>query len=192
MIEKRRHPRIRFATQPRVHLGQFGLSGFGELENLSMGGLMLRTELPLRINEVCGCDFTVLSSPVLDLSVTIVSKVGADLYGARFQPGPLSERVLGDVIAHSLSSGYGSVLSINDLQGRKVMRVMGGLNLGLRGDFMHHLARSGVVELDLAEVTGIDHDGFNLCRIAIDQFKVRVIHPSPSVRAVLGNYLGEP
>ena len=192
MIEKRRHPRIRFATQPRVRIGQFGVFGHGDLENLSLGGLMLRTRLPLKLNEVCGCEFAVLNSPLIDVSAVIVSKVGGDLYGARFQPGPVSELLIHDVIVRALASGYGSVLSINDLQGRKVMRISGGLNLGLRGDFMHHLTRSGVVDLDLAEVTGIDHDGFNLCRIAIDKYKVRVVRSSPSVRAVLGEYLGEP
>ena len=188
--EQRRHPRIRFANQPRVRIGQFGFSGAGELENLSLGGLMLRTDLPLKVGEACGCEFVVFDSPLIDVSAVIVSKIG-DLFGARFQPGPVSEILIREAIDRSLASGNGSVLSINDLQGRKVMRVSGGLNRGLRNDFMHHLSRSGVEDLDLSEVTGIDHDGFDLCRIAVQQHKVRIVRSSPCVRAVLANRFGE-
>ena len=191
MKEQRRHQRIRFNTLPTVRIGQFGMAGSGVLENLSLSGLMLRTDLSLKVGDACGCEFVVGGSPLIDMSATVVSKIG-DLYGARFQAGPVSEWLIQEAMNDALSSGKASVLSINDRQGRKVMRITGGLNLGLRGDFMHHLTRSGVVDLDLAEVTGIDHDGFNLCRIAIDKYKVRVVRSSPSVRAVLGEYLGEP
>ena len=59
------------------------MAGNGELENLSLGGLMLRTPLPLNIGEACGCEFVICGSPLIDMSALVVSKIG-DLYGARF------------------------------------------------------------------------------------------------------------
>ena len=47
MKEQRRHQRIRFGVQPLIRIGQSGVTGIGRLENLSLGGLMLRTDLPL-------------------------------------------------------------------------------------------------------------------------------------------------
>jgi hypothetical protein len=43
MREQRRHQRVRFNIQPLMRIGQFGVGGTGELENISLGGLMLRT-----------------------------------------------------------------------------------------------------------------------------------------------------
>lgn len=190
MREQRRHQRIRFNTLPSVRIGQYGLSGTGELANLSLGGLMLRTDLPLKIGEACGCEFAVFESPVIDMSAIVVSKIG-DLYGARFQAGPVSEWLIQEAMNDALSSGKASVLSINDLQGRKVMRISGGLNRGLRNDFMHHLTRMGIDDLDLSEVTEIDELGFDLCRVAVEEHKVRIIHASAGVRAKIGALLPE-
>ena len=73
-----------------MRIGQFGLAGTGELENISLGGLMLRTLLPLKVGEVFGCEFVVFDSPLIDMSAVVVSKIG-DLYGARFQAGQIRE-----------------------------------------------------------------------------------------------------
>lgn len=184
MKEQRRHQRIRFNTMPLVRIGQFGLGGAGTLENLSIGGLMLRTELPLKVGEAFGCEFTVFDSPLIDMAGMVASKIG-DLFGARFQAGPVSEWLIQDAIDNAIDQGKASILSINDLQGRKVMRIVGGLNAGLRNDFMHSLTKVGVDEMDLSGVTEIDSAGLELCRSAIGQFKVGIVNPSPCVRAVM-------
>jgi hypothetical protein len=184
MREQRRHQRIRFSTLPLVRIGQFGIAGSGELENLSLGGLMLRTELPLKVGEAFGCEFAVFDSPLIDMSAIVVSRIG-NLYGARFQAGPISEHLIQDAINHALACGQASILSINDLQGRKVMRIAGGLNGGLKNDFMHGLTRMGVDELDLSAVTDIDSAGLDLCRIAVEQHGVGIVRPSPCMRAAL-------
>ncbi len=184
MREQRRHQRIRFSIPPRVRIGQSGLSGNGELENLSLGGLMLRTGLPLKVGEAFGCEFTVYDSPLIDMSAQVVSKIG-DLYGARFRAGPISEWLIQEATDRALAAGKASILSINDLHGRKVMRIVGGMNEGLRSDLMHGLTRMGVDEMDLSGVTAIDSAGVELCRIAVNRHQVGIVNPSPCVQAVL-------
>ncbi len=184
MKEQRKHQRIRFNTLPFVRIGQRGCTGIGALENLSLGGLMLRTDLPLKVGEAFGCEFVVFDSPLIDMSAQVVSKIG-DLYGARFQAGPISECLIQEAIEDALASGKASILSINDLQGRKVMRIAGGLNGSLRNDFMHNLTRSGVAEIDLSGVTNVDSEGLALCRVAVEQYKAGIVNPSSCVRAVM-------
>jgi len=184
MKEQRRHQRIRFSKLPLMRIGQFGFAGKGQLENLSLVGMMLRTELPLKVGKAFGCEFAVFDSPLIDLSAFVVSRIG-DLYGARFQAGPISEWLIQEAIDNALSLGKASVLSINDLQGRKVMRIAGGLNAGLRNDFMHSLTKMGVDKLDLSAVTEIDSAGLDLCRIAVEEHSVDIVLPSACVRAVM-------
>ena len=190
MKEQRKHQRIRFNSMPTVRIGQFGIAGTGALENLSIGGLMMRTDLPLKLGETCGCEFVVFDSPLIDMSAVVVSKIG-DLYGARFQAGPVSEWLIKEAMNDALSSGKASVLSINDLQGRKVMRVSGGLNRALRNDFMHHLMHMVIDDLDLSEVTEIDDAGVELCRVAAQQYGVRIVHVSPCAREEIGDLIAE-
>lgn len=184
MNEQRRHQRIRFNSPHPVRIGQFGFSGSGELESLSLGTLMLRSELPIRVGVAVGCEFVIFDSPLIDLSAVVVSRIG-QLYVARFQAGPISECLIRDAIDRGLATGRASVLSINDLRGRKVMRIAGGLNAGLRNDFLHGLTRMGVDELDLSAVTQVDDEGLDLCRIAVEQHRVAIAAPSPCVRAVM-------
>lgn len=189
MREQRRHQRIRFNVLPRVRIGQYGCAGSGELANLSLGGLMVRTELPLKVGEPCGCEFTVFDSPLIDLSATVVSKIGHQ-FGARFQAGPISEWLILTAINNALASGMASILSINDLQGSKVMRIAGGMNGSLHNDFMHSLTKTGVDKLDLSAVTEIDSAGLDLCRIAVEQHRVDIIEPSACVRAGMARRIG--
>ena len=184
MGDQRRHQRIRFNSHPVVRVGQFGCGGTGELENLSTGGLMLRTGLPLKVGEALGCEFVVFDSPLIDISVLVVSKIG-DLYSARFQAGPVSEFLIQDAINDALASAKASILSINEVQGRKVMRIAGGFNDGLRSDFMYNLTKMRIDELDLSGVTGIDCAGVELCKIAFQQHKVAIGQMSSCVRAVV-------
>ncbi|MBL8414856.1 MAG: PilZ domain-containing protein [Propionivibrio sp.] len=184
MKEQRRHQRIRFNSLPLMRIGQFGFAGKGQLENLSLVGMMLRTELPLKVGKALGCEFAVFDSPLIDLSTVVVSRIG-NLYGARFQAGPISEWLIQEAIDNALTLGKASVLSINELQGRKVMRIAGGLNAGLRNDFMHSLTKMGVDEMDLSGVTEIDSAGIELCRIAVDQHRVGIVRPSSCVLAVM-------
>ena len=184
MNEQRRHQRIRFNNPPRVLIGQLGHGGGGELENLSLGGMLVHTELPLQVGEAFGSEFVVFDSPLIDMSAQVVNKIG-DRYGARFQAGPVSELLIAQAIANALSLGKASVLSINELQGRKVMRVVGGLNDGLRNDFMHGLTKVGVDELDLSAVSNVDSAGLVLCRLAVDQFRTRIVAQSPCVEALM-------
>ena len=185
MKEQRRHQRVRFNIQPVVRIGQYGLAGTGKLENISLGGLMLRTDLPLKLGEVFGCEFVVFDSPLIDMSALVVSKLG-DLYGARFQAGPISEWLIQTAINSALASGKASTLSINELQGRKVMRAAGGLNAGLRNDFIHNLTKVGVDEIDLSQVTEIDSAGLDLFRLAVKQHRVGVVQLSACVSAKVG------
>ena len=186
MKEHRRHQRFRFNGLLPIRIGQFGFAGAGELENLSLAGLMLRTRLPLKVGDAFGFEFVVFDSPLIDMSGVVVSRIG-ELYGARFLAGPISEWLIQEAVDNALASGRASVLSINDLQGRKVMRIAGGLNGGLRSDFMHSLTRMGIDEMDLSGVTEIDSAGLELCRIAVDQHQVGIVRPSPCVRAVLAS-----
>lgn len=136
-----------------MRIGQFGFSGKGLLENLSLVGMiMLRTDLPLKVGKAFGSEFVVFESPLIDLTAVVVSRIG-DLYGARFQAVLISEWLIQEAIDNALNLGKASVLSINELQGRKVMRIAGGLNAGLRNDFMHSLTKMGVDEMDLSGVT---------------------------------------
>lgn len=180
--EQRRHQRIRFNQPPRIRVGQNGYSGKGELQNLSLGGLMLRTDVPLKVGEAFGCEFTVFGSPLIDMPAVVVSKIG-NVYSARFQAGPISEILIQSAIDEALASGKASILSIHDLHGHKVMRIAGGLNNGLRGDFMHGLTRVGVTELDLSGVTDIDSGGLALCLIAAEQHDVKMVGHSACVDA---------
>ncbi len=184
MQEQRRHQRIRFNNPPRVLIGQLGLSGGGELENLSLGGMLVRTDLPLRVGEPFGAEFVVFDSPLIDLSAQVVNKIGGR-FGARFQAGPVSELLIGQAIDNALSLGRASVLSINEVQGRKVMRVIGGLNDGLRNDFMHGLTKVGVDDLDLSAVSNVDSAGLALYRIAVEQYRLKIVSQSPCIDAVM-------
>ena len=182
MKEQRRHQRVRFGLiQPLVRLGQAGVSGIGRLENLSLGGLMVRTDMLLKVGEVFGCEFAILGSALVDMSAIVVSRIG-DRYSARFQAGPLSELLIEDVISRALASGDGSILSMNEVNGRRVMRVTGGLDGSLRNDFIHGLTKVGVDEIDLSGVTAMDSAGLELCRMARDEYRVAIVRPSAHVR----------
>ena len=182
MKEQRRHQRVRFGIiQPLVRLGQRGSNGIGRLENLSLGGFMIRTDIPLKVGEVFGCEFSVFGSPLVDMSAVIVSRVG-DRYSARFQAGPISELLIKDIILRALASGNATILSINEISGRRVMRVAGGLDGSLRSDFIHGLSKVGVDEIDLSDVTAINSDGLELCRLARDNYRVSIVRPSVCVQ----------
>jgi hypothetical protein len=152
---------------------------------------MVRTDVPLTVGEPFGCEFSVSGSVLIDLSAIVVSRVG-ELYCARFQAGPVSERLIEDEIARALTSGKASVLSLNEFQGRRVMRVAGGLNGSLHNDFMHGLTKVGVDEIDLSGVTDIDHAGAELCRIATQEHRVGIVRPACCVNEKLAAIAGWP
>ncbi|MDR2452385.1 MAG: PilZ domain-containing protein [Candidatus Accumulibacter sp.] len=187
MKEQRRHQRIRFNVQPLVRMGQAGMTGLGRLENLSLGGLMVRTDLSLKSGEIFGCEFSLFGLYLIDIPATVVGSVG-ELFSARFQAGPISETLLQDEMIRALSSGRGSVLSVNELQGRRVMRIQGGLNESLRNDFLHGL-KTGVDEIDLSRVTDIDLVGAELCQTAMKR-QIGIIRPvgrvSDEIAAAVG------
>lgn len=184
MLEKRRHQRIRFDEPLPMKIGHHGARAAGALENLSLGGLMFRTGLPLSVGETIGCEFRVFASPLIDLAAVVASRVGAGLYGARFQAGPMSRHLIDDAINDAIDQGKAGIVSLHELPGGRVMRVTGALTAGHRNDFMHGVERVGVVEIDLAGVTLIDAAGLALCRLAIDRFGVRIARRSPCVEAV--------
>ena len=101
----------------------------------------------------------------------------------------LGEWLIQAAIDNALASGKACTLSLNELQGRKVMRVAGGLNAGLRNDFIHNLTKVGVDELDLSCVTQIDSEGLDLYRIAVQQHRVGVVQLSACVRAKMDGHL---
>lgn len=173
MLDQRRHQRIRFGSPPTVRIGFGGSIGEGAIENLSLSGLMLRTGLALEIGRTAGCEFSLFGSPVIDVPATVVSRVG-DMFGARFQTGPINQVLIEDAINAALARGLASILSVHELGGRKVMRITGGLNGTLRNDFMHALTRVGVDEIDVDGVTTVDQAGLALCLVATGRHGVVV------------------
>lgn len=164
-FEQRRHQRIRFGHPPPIRIGYGGTIGSGLLVNLSLAGLMVRTDMELDIGHTVGCEFSLFGSSVIDVPATVVSRVG-DLFGGRFQTGPINQVVIDDAINAALATGQASILSLNEVAGRKIMRISGGLNGELRGDFMHALTRVGVDEIDVGSVTTVDQAGLALCLVA--------------------------
>jgi hypothetical protein len=173
MQEQRRHQRIRFGHPPTVKIGYGGAISQGGIENISMSGLMLRTDMALTIGHVAGCEFSLFGSPLIDVPATIVSQVG-DLFGARFQTGPINQVMIDDAITHALACGQASILSMHELGGRKVMRLSGGLNGAMRNDFMHALTRVGVDEIDAEGITAVDPAGLALCMVALHRHGVTI------------------
>jgi hypothetical protein len=171
--EQRRHQRIRFSSPPTVRIGYGGSVNDGTIENLSLSGLMLRTELPLEISRNIGCEFRVFDSPLIDVPANVVSRVG-NLFGVRFQPGPISQVLIEDAINEALASGQASILAMRELGGKKIMRISGGLSGALRSDFMHALTRVGVDEIDLEGVTSVDQAGLALCLVASSRHGVPI------------------
>ena len=169
--EQRRHQRVRFGNPPSVRIGYGGQLREGQIINLSLAGIMVRTDLELEIGHTAGCEFSLFGSPVIDVPTSIVSRVG-DLFGGRFQTGPINQVVIDDAINAALASGQASIFSVNDLSGRKVIRISGGLNGSLRGDFMHALTRVGVEEIDVSGVTTVDPSGLALCLVATTRHAV--------------------
>jgi len=171
--EQRRHQRIRFSSPPTVRIGYGGAVSEGTIENLSLSGLMLRTELPLEISRNIGCEFKIFDSPLIDVPANVVSRVG-NLFGVRFQPGPISQILIEDAINVALASGKASILSMRELGGKKIMRISGGLSGALRSDFMHALTRVGVDEIDVEGVTLVEQAGLALCLVAASRHGVPI------------------
>jgi len=173
MLDQRRHQRIRFCSPPAIKIGYGGAIGEGLIENLSLSGIMLRTSMALDIGRTAGCEFSLFGSPVIDVPAAVVSRVG-NLFGARFQTGPINQILIEDAINAALTVGQASIFSVHELGGRKVMRVIGGLNGTLRNDFMHALTRVGVNEIDVEAVTAVDQSGLALCLVATRRHGVEI------------------
>jgi hypothetical protein len=171
MLDQRRHQRIRFSSPPTVRIGYAGGLDDGGIENLSLSGLMVRTSLSLGIGHTAGCEFSLFGSPIIDVPLTVVSRIG-DVFGGRFQTGPINQVLIEDAIEAALANGNASILTVNELGGRKVVRITGGLNGSLRNDLMHALTRVGVDELDLKAVTAVDQGGLALCVVATGRYGV--------------------
>lgn len=173
MLDQRRHQRIRFGVPPCVRIGYGGMVGEGFIENLSLSGVMLRSDMELVIGRMAGFEFSLFGSPLIDVPAAVVSRVG-NLFGARFQAGPINQIVIEDAIDAALAAGQASILSVRELAGRKVMRITGGLNGTLRNDIMHALTRVGVNELDVEGVTAVDQSGLALCLVATTRHGVEI------------------
>lgn len=173
MLDQRRHQRIRFSSPPVVRIGYNGSRDNGGIENLSLSGLMVRTTLSLEIGHVAGCEFSLFGSPMIDVPLTVVSRIG-DVYGGRFQSGPINQVLIEDAIEAALTAGNASILTVHEVAGRKVVRITGGLNGSLRNDLMHALTRVGVDELDLKSVTAVDQAGLALCLVATERHGVAI------------------
>lgn len=171
MKDQRRYPRVRFGRPCRVRIGYRAAFGEGVIENLSPGGLMLRTDMVFEIGRPFGCEFSLDGSTLIDLPCTVVSRIG-DQFSVRFQSGPLSRILVGDAILGALASGAASVLSVHELGGQRILRIVGGLNASLRNDFMHALAHGAVNEIDAAGVTAVDAAGIELCVQASGRYGV--------------------
>jgi hypothetical protein len=102
-----------------------------------------------------------------------VSRVG-DVFGVRFQPGPIAQILIEDAINQALIDGNASILSVHELGGKKIMRITGGLTGALRNDFMHALTRMGVDEIDVESVTAVEQAGLALCLVATSRHGVAI------------------
>jgi len=173
MQEQRRHQRIRFSTPLSVEIGYGGRIGHGTLENLSLSGFMLRTNLVLEVGKNFGCEFSISSSARIDAVAVTVSRLG-DLFGARFQAGPISNLLIRDAMDEAIASGNASSVSTHIEQGRKIMYVAGGLNAALAHDFDYALNKAGIDELDLSAVTQVDETGIALCKKAMHDHGVNI------------------
>lgn len=179
MEEQRRHPRIRFGHPPPVQIGYGGRTFTGDLINLSLSGLMLRTETELTVGRSFGCEFSLFNSPKIDVPAEVVSCQG-NIYGARFQSGPLNAILIEAAMEAAMASGEASVVSIERDGVLKVLTVRGGLNGGLRNDFRYGLEKVGVDELNTEGVTLIDREGVALCCFAVDKYHLHLGKVSPS------------
>lgn len=166
MDEQRRHQRIRFAIPPSIKIGYAGSTVRGTVENLSLSGIMVRTAQLLDVGKPFGCEFSVFGSPKIDVAAIVISKVG-DLFGARFQSGPISDLLIRDAMDTALSSGQASIVSMHRVDGRRIMRITGGLNATLSNDFAYSLTKVGVDEIDVGAVTHVDQAGLDLCLDAV-------------------------
>lgn len=184
MLEKRRHQRVRFDDPLPMNVGHRGERATCGLENLSLGGLMFRSTLQLTVGETIGCEFSVFESPLIDIVATVTSRVGNGLYGARFEAGPMSQHLVEDAINNAIYRGKATVLSIHDLAEGKIMRIAGGLSAATRNDFLHGVARVGVIDIDLSEVTAIDEEGVSLVALAATQYKLPLSRRSPCIDAI--------
>jgi hypothetical protein len=191
MQEQRRHQRIRFGIPPRAIIGFGGVMGEGTIENLSLSGMMFSTNMALEIGHIAGCEFSLFGSSVIDVPASIVSRVG-NIFGARFQTGPINQIVIEDAINMALAEGQASILNVHDLGGKKVMRISGGLNGALRNDFMHALTRVGVNEIDVEAVTAVDQAGLALCLVAAGRHGVEIGAQSECFIAAWKQANGEP
>ena len=181
--DRRRHQRIQFDMPQPIRIGHAGKRAIGGLENLSLGGLMCRSILPLAVGDTVTCEFRVFESPQIELLGSVTSRVGEGLYGVRFQAGPMIQHLIEDSINAAIGAGIATILSIHNLPGGKVMRVVGGLTAASRNEFMHGVERVGVSEIDLSEVTKIDEAGVSMCAQAVSRFGVRAERRSPCVQA---------
>jgi len=172
--EQRRYPRIRFDTLLPMRVGHQGELVAGGLENLSLGGLMFRADIELMVGETVGVEFSVFDSPVIDMPVSIASRVGSGLYGARFNAGPISNILIESAIEGAIRKGKATIITIHDREDGKLMRIVGGLTVTAKNEFMHGLSRAGIAELDLSEVTRIDAEGVALCSLAVSRYGVRI------------------
>ena len=180
MLDKRRHVRIRFAKPLPAYVGHQRQSRRAELLNVSLGGAMVSTDLPLVVGDRFGLEFS-LQGMGIDTAPIVISRGLNNLYGVRFDLGPATEIQLEGAIRDSLRTGIASVLSMHNLNGRKVMRIAGALNLSLRNDFFHALDKMEVAEIDLSEVTAVDPDGLALCVVAAEKNGVIIDRLSPVV-----------
>lgn len=178
MFEPRRHQRIRFCYPPVIKIGYGGEVVPGFIENLSLSGIMVRTGIIMEVGRHFGCEFSIYGSPSIDVAAVVVSRVG-DVFGARFESGPLSQILLDDAIEAALAQGQAAILSTHEIDGRRVMRITGGLTGSLRNDFMHSLKQVGVVEIDASGVTAVDADGLALCLMAEQGHRVLIGRQSP-------------
>lgn len=173
MNESRRHQRIRFCYPPAVKIGYGGHLVHGSIENLSVTGLMVRTGLEMDVGRRFGCEFTIFGSPKIDVVATVINRVG-DLVSARIDAGPISQILLDEIIVTALAEGHASILSNHEVDGRRVMRITGGLTGNLRNDFMYSLTRVGVEEIDVSAVTAVDPEGLALCLTAAGKHGVSI------------------
>ena len=82
--ERRRDLRIDVSFPIVIETAQSGRRTPGVVENVSLGGVLLRTETPLDVRTEVTLEIQAGEAPALELPATVVRTFGAQSYGTTF------------------------------------------------------------------------------------------------------------
>ena len=178
MQERRRHQRVRCTHLPPFSIWAACGLGQGSLENLSISGVMLRTDLALRVGQPVGLAVGGLRGHAFETVASVVSRVG-DLIGLRFRNAPLAMPHIEAIISDLLQRGEASAATLHDLGGQKTLRVCGGFTPAIDAELRHFVERVANGQLDVGEVTAVDPTTLAHCLPALLTGQIKLAAASP-------------